>query len=131
MIDIESKVYTPIAQELRLAGVNVSGEYVNAPSKFPHASIVETDNYSVEMDSSDTETFAMIMYEVNVYSNKGNAKKSECKSIMDTISQRMYSLNFVRIACTPVPNLENASIYRMTARFRAVTDGTNIYRRTI
>lgn len=46
MIDIESKVYTPIAEQLRekYPGIDVAGEYINAPPKFPHASIVEQDN---------------------------------------------------------------------------------------
>lgn len=130
MIDIESKVYTPIAQKLRNDGVDVSSIYTNTPASLPHASIVENDNYSAEIDTSDTEKFAVVMYEVNVYSNDVTKKKSECKSIMNTISNMMYKMNFTRISCNPVPNLEDASIYRMTARFRAITDGTNIYRRS-
>ena len=133
MIDIESKVYGTIAPALRNAvtGITTSGEYVKAPSEFPFVSIVEADNYMSlnRLDTSDTERFATLMYEVNVYSNKGSRKKSECKSILAMIDQIMYRMNFTRIASTPVPNLENASIYRMTARYRAETDGTNIYRR--
>jgi len=133
VIDIESKVYGPIATALYGAfpGIAVSGEYVNAPSEFPFVSIVEADNYmSVQrLDSSDTEKYATLMYEINVYSNKGSRKKSECKQIMAAIDAMMYSKNFTRITMTPVPNMENASIYRMTARYRAETDGTNIYRR--
>ena len=129
MIDIESKVYTPVAKALRDAGATVKGVYVNAPSKFPFVSITESDNYSAEMDTSDTEKFAVIMYEVNVYSNDANRKKTECKKLMSICSDVFYKLNFTRISCLPVPNLEDASIYRMTARFRALTDGNYIYRR--
>ena len=129
MIDIESKVYTPVAKALRDAGATVKGVYVNAPSKFPFVSITESDNYSAEMDTSDTEKFSVIMYEVNVYSNDANRKKTECKKLMSICSDVFYKLNFTRISCLPVPNLEDASIYRMTARFRALTDGNYIYRR--
>ncbi len=133
MIDIESKVYSPIAAALRsqFSGIAISGEYVNAPSEFPFVSIVEADNYPTlqRLDSSDTEKYATLMYEVNVYSNKGTRKKSECKAIMAVIDGMMYRMNFTRITMTPVPNMENASIYRMTARYRAETDGTTIYRR--
>ena len=83
MIDVESKVYTPIAVGLRNAfsGIFVSGEYVKAPSSFPHASIVEMDNYTStdRMDTADEERFSTLMYEVNVYSNKTSGKKSEPK----------------------------------------------------
>lgn len=131
MIDIESQIFTPIATALRSAypGVTVSGEYVNAPSDFPFVSIVEADNYMAHMDTGDSEDFATLMYEVNVYSNKGVQKKSECKALMAAVDDLMYKLNFTRISLGPIPNLENASIFRMTARYRAETDGTNIYRR--
>lgn len=133
MIDVESKVYTPIAGALRdaFSGIFVSGEYVKAPSSFPHASIVEMDNYTStdRMDTSDTERFATIMYEVNVYSNKAVGKKTECKEIMAFIDDLMYKMNFKRLSLAPVPNMDDATIYRMTARYRAETDGTTLYRR--
>ena len=133
MIDVESKVYTPIAVGLRNAfsGIFVSGEYVKAPSRFPHVSIVEMDNYTStdRLDTSDTERFATIMYEVNVYSNKAVGKKTECKEIMAFIDALMYKMNFKRLSLAPVPNMDDATIYRMTARYRAETDGTTLYRR--
>lgn len=133
MIDVEAKVYSPIAAALRTAysGISVSGEYVNAPSSFPAVTIVEQDNCMTldKLSTSDDEEFATVMYEVNVYSNKSGGKKSECRAIMDTIDKMMYFRNFTRIAMSPVPNLNDATIYRMTARYRAETDGTNFYRR--
>lgn len=133
MIDVESQIYTPIAEALRAAfpGISVSGKYVPAPSKFPYVSIVEQDNYTTEahMDSSEQERFTTLMYEVNVYSNKSPGKKSVCRSVMNTIDKLMYGMNFRRISLSPVPNMENATIYRLVARYRAETDGTNLYRR--
>lgn len=133
MIDVEAKVYTPIATALREAfkGIEVSGEYVKAPSEFPFVSIVEADNYTTpaHIDTSEAERFATLMYEINVYSNKTSGKKTECKEIVKLIDKLMYRLNFTRIALAPIPNLDNATIYRMTARYRAETDGTTIYRR--
>jgi hypothetical protein len=104
---------------------------VAAPSSFPHVSIVEQDNYmpTERLDSSDTEKFAALMYEVNVYSNKSPGKKAECRKIMSFIDKMMYARNFRRIALSPIPNLENATIYRLVARYRAETDGTKLYRR--
>ena len=45
MIDVESQIYTPIAEALRaqFPGILVSGEYVNAPTRFPYVSLVEQD----------------------------------------------------------------------------------------
>ena len=133
MIDIENQIYTPIAAALRekFPGISVSGEYVNAPSKFPHVSIVEQDNYTTvsRLDSGDRERYSTILYEVNVYSDKAGAKKSVCREILRCIDEMLYRKNFTRISMNPVPNMENATIYRLNARYRAETDGKTTFRR--
>lgn len=134
MIDIENVIYTELAEKLRetFPDIHLSGEYVNAPPGFPYVSFVEQDNYTpmFHRDSSSTERFAMLLYEVNVYCNKGTGRKALCRKIMTLIDDFMYAKNFVRISLAPVPNLENGTIYRLTARYRAETDGTNLYRPT-
>lgn len=133
MIDVERMIFTPIAEALRkkFKGIDVSGAYVKSPPKFPHASIVEQDNYTTTLnqDSSDTERFATVMYEVNVYSNKTGESKSECRSILSEIDKMLYAMNFTRISMTSVPNMDSASIYRLVARYRAETDGEKVFRR--
>lgn len=133
MIDIESQVYDPIAKAIRTAypETSVSGEYVRAPSSFPHVSIVEEDNYTStdKLDTADQEKYSTVMYEVNIYSNRNPGKKAECKTLLSFISALFYNRNFTRLSASPVPNLENATIYRITARYRAETDGENLYRR--
>ena len=133
MIDVEAKMYTPVAAALRanFLGIEVSGDYTKVPPKFPFVSMVEADNATSQnrMDTSDVERFATVMYEINVYSDKADGKKSECKAIMAFIDEIMYRMNFTRIALAPVPNLSKSTIYRMIARYRAETDGTRLYRR--
>lgn len=133
MIDIEKLVYTPIADVLRkrFKGITVSGEYVNAPPKFPYVSIIEQDNYTSanRLDSSDREKFATLMYEVNVYSDKAGSKKAACREIMGVVDEMLCKRNFIRLSLSPVPNMENGTIYRLTARYRAETDGETIYRK--
>lgn len=133
MIDVEAKVYTPVAAALRAAfdGIEVSGDYTKVPAIFPFVSMVEADNIASanRLDTGDSEKYATVMYEVNVYSDKADGKKSECKAIMQVIDEIMYRMNFTRIALAPVPNLSKPTIYRMTARYRAETDGTKLYRR--
>lgn len=133
MIDIENQVYTPIATALRVRfpGISVSGEYTNTPTHFPFVSIVEIDNRisSSHMDTSDTERYAVVTYEINVYSDKTPGKKSQCRDIIRAVDALLYERNFRRLSSAPIPNLENASIYRIVARYRAATDGDKIYRR--
>lgn len=133
MNDIESAVFTHIAQALREAfpAVTVSGEYRNAPPKFPFVSIEEADSYVVtrELSSAEKERYTAVLYEVNVYSNKASGKKAESKQILHFIDGMLYGMNFIRISMNPVPNLEDGTIYRLNARYEAVTDGETIYRR--
>ena len=130
MIDPENEVYTRIATALRdeFSGINISGEYVNAPSSFPHVSITQSDNRIAKENTTDTSEMAFVMFEVNVYSNSKNTRKSECKKIMNVIDSIFFGMNFRRIALTPVPNMENATIYRLVARYTGKTDGKYFYR---
>jgi len=131
MTDCEIEVYTRIATVLRdtFPGINLSGEYVKAPSGFPHVSITQSDNSVVSERMTGSAEMAQVMFEVNVYSNKTETKKSECKAIMKVIDTVLFGMNFKRIALTPVPNMEDATIYRLVARYRVMTDGKYFYRR--
>lgn len=134
MIDIESEVFTAVANEVRATytGLYMVGEYVKSPSTFPCVSIVETDNqvYRNTRTSSITENHAQVMYEVNVYSNKKTGKKAQCREIMAAIDTAMTRLGFTRTLLNPVPNEDDATIYRMVGRYRAIVDrNQTIYRR--
>ena len=71
-----------------------------------------------------------VTYEVNVYSNKTSGKKAECKALAAFIDERLLELNFTRTMLEPVPNQDEATIYRMLGRYRAViSKNKTIYRR--
>lgn len=129
--DIENEIFTLIAIPLReqYADIFITGEEVLKPSRFPCVSIVETDNYITQahIDNGDEEKYTTVMYTINVYSNKTSGKKSECKDIMRFIDNFMYKKNFKRLETAPV-SMEDATIYRIVARYRAETDGKNIFR---
>ena len=134
MIDCENEIFSTIAKVVRGAypSVFISGEYVKAPSKFPHVSLVEMSNtaYDRTQSSGGLENHASVMYEVNVYSNKTSGKKSECKAIAALIDNEMAALNFSRTMLQPFPNMDDATIYRMVGRYRAVASkDKKIYRR--
>ena len=131
MIDCENEVYTRIARVLRdkFPGINIAGEYVNAPSSFPHVSITQSDNSVVSEQMTGSAEMAQVMFEINIYSNKADGRKTECKAIAKVIDDVMFRMNFKRIALTPIPNMEDATIYRIVARYRAMTDGKYFYRR--
>lgn len=134
MIDAENVIYTRIATALRAAypTIFVTGEIVAAPPSFPAAGIVEMDNSTLAKSQTieAKENHATLMYQVDVYSNKTSGKKTECKSIITVIDDGFAKMGFTRTFLNPTPNLEDASIYRMTGRYRGIIgqDG-RVYRR--
>lgn len=134
MIDLESPLFTEIAGALRseYKGITVYGEYVPAPAGFPSVSFVEMDNatYLPARTNRPVEQYAEVMYEVNVYSNLSRGKKDQAKAIMDTIDTLLQQYGFERITLQPIQNMNDATIYRMVGRYRAVvSDDLTIYRR--
>lgn len=131
MIDCENEVYTRVATVLRekFPGIDIAGDYVKAPSSFPHVSITQSDNAVISGRMTGSAEMAQVMFEVNVYSNKAEGKKTECKTIINEIDKTLFAMNFKRMALTPVPNMEDATIYRLVARYRVATDGKHFYRR--
>lgn len=133
MIDIENEIFNKIKIELRsrFPRINVFGEDVRSPSSFPCVSIVEADNYTLRktQDSGSNENHAVLMYEVNVYTNKTNGKKTDCKAIFSVIDDVFLNLGFTRLAKHPV-TMDKATIYRMVGRYNAiVSKNQTIYRR--
>lgn len=134
MIDIENEVFNAVATDVRAEypDIYMVGEYVKTPPKFPCVSLVEMDNQSYQRteDSSSSENHVSVMYEVNIYSNKTVGKKMECKAIAALIDERMLALGFARTMLQPIPNLDDATIYRMVGRYSAVISKDKVlYRR--
>ena len=134
MINVEQEIFNIVAKAVRSVypDIYISGEYVKSPPKFPAVSLVEMDNSAyIRTQSSDSvENHAELMYEVNIYSNKTSGKKSECRAIATLIDNELAALGFSRTMLQPIPNMDDATIYRITGRYRAVASKDNtIYRR--
>lgn len=134
MIDIENDVFNAVAAKVRAAypKIYMVGEYVKSPSQFPCVSLVEVDNqvWKNARTTSEIENFAQVMYTVEVFTNDTKGKKAKCKEIIACVDDAMKHLGFTRTLMTPVPNEEDATIYRMVGRYRAIADVNHtIYRR--
>ena len=134
MIDMEDDIFNEIAEQVyeKYPEVFMTSEYVKSPSSFPCVSLVEIDNatFRNSQTTDGYENHVAVTYELNVYSNRDVGKKSECKEIVSFIDELLLGLNFTRTMLEPVPNLEDATIYRMLGRYRAVISKNNtIYRR--
>ena len=133
MIDKENEVYTRVRERVlqEFPEATMDSSYQPVPSGFPHITLYQGDA-SVPQSLLDTSThpkFESLMFDVQVYSNKTNRKKQECKQIMEIIDTALSEMNMRRTILTPVPNLNDASIYRLTARYEVMVDAGGFYRR--
>jgi hypothetical protein len=127
MIDVESAVFQKCADAFRAAYPNgfIAGEYVSQPPKFPAVMVVEMDNNIDEraMDNGNIENAVNVMYQVDVFSNLNKGKKAQAKAIVALIDEVLAQYRFIRTFCNPIQNMNDATIYRMTARYRRrITD---------
>lgn len=125
MIDIEADVYDACTKRLRAEhpGINVSAEYAETFTKFPAVTIVEADNRVVEsMRTLNIENAILSMFEINIFSNKVSGKKSEAKAIANTVDEFFSSIGYTRTFREQVPNLRDATIYRIVCRYEATVD---------
>lgn len=134
MINIETDLFSAISTKVRetYPDIYMSGEYVKSPTSFPAVSLVEMDNtvYTSTQTSNEIENHASLMYELDVYSNKTKGKKSECKAIAALIDTEMARFGFTRTMLQPIPNMDDATIYRIKGRYKAVVSKDKvIYRR--
>ena len=132
MIDIEKSVYTRVFDAVSSAFSNISihDENLLLPSEFPCLTIEEADNYAYDrtQDSGSLENHAVLMYEVNIYSNKATRKKDECKAIQKVVDREFENMGFTRISKIPMTT-NNATVFRMVSRYTAVANNNEIYRR--
>lgn len=138
MIDIEDDIFDEVSEKVYAAfekkcpDLLMMSEYVKSPSSFPFISLVEIDNATFRNTQSTdgNENHVAVTYELNVYSNKTSGKKAECKALAGFIDEILLNMNFTRTMLEPVPNQDEATIYRMLGRYRAViSKNKTIYRR--
>ena len=134
MINIEEELFSEVATIVRdkYPNIYMVGEYVKSAPSFPCVSMIEMDNsvYTRTQTSLENENHCEVMYEVNVYSNKVIGKKTECKDILALIDSEMLRKGFTRTMMQPIPNIDDATIYRMVARYKGVVSkDKQIFRR--
>ena len=133
MIDKEYEVYTRVREKVLEAFPNASidSSYQPTPSDFPHIAFYQIDEYATPelLDNSLIPKFHTITFEAQVHSNLTKKKNEEAKKIMNVICETMARMNFTLISKTPVPNINDSSIYRLAARFEGTADENSFYRR--
>lgn len=133
MIDKENEVFTRVREQILASfpDAAVDSSYQPVPSGFPHVSLYQSDAFTPPetIDSAVLPKYQSITFMVQVYSNKQNGRKQECKKIMNIIADTMAWMNFRMIVLTPVQNINDSSIYRLTAQFEGMADADGFYGR--
>lgn len=137
MIDIENEIFTRVTNAIHaeegFETVYTTSTYEPLPPSFPCVSLWVDANavWRKGRDQSNMENFNDIGILVEVYSNKEPGKKAEAKALTAIVDRVMADINMSRVLQYPTPNLADASVYRMTSRYRGIVskDGTIYYRR--
>lgn len=134
MIDIYDRVFAYIYEAVKKlnAEAEVYDAFTQIPAKFPCVTVQELNNTTTAsiIGTRNKEKFARISYQIDVFSNANTGRRRECTELMGAISDALVMLNFQRVSMNPVPNYNDADIYRITARFEVIADDkNNTYRR--
>ena len=131
MIDYSNEIFDAVAKHLRslYKGIQVKGEYVATPAKFPTVTIDEIGNVPAEPDSAKTNKYADVVYRVQVFSNKENGKRAEARKIYKSVDEKLMELGLFAKTFTTTPAIYNSEIYSITATYGGIigNDGV-IYR---
>lgn len=131
MIDFSNEIFNNVAMNLRslYTGVQVVGEYVETPAKFPTVTLDETQNTPVHLDSATENKYARVVYRCQVFCNTESGKRQQAREIFKSLDSMMMNMGLFMKTYTTVPAIYNSEVYSITATYEGVigVDGT-IYR---
>ena len=139
MIDIYPEIFNGLQSKLTEFENSYDGEilldertirlirsYIDASSKFPCIIIEEKNNISHNNELDNVESHSLIVYEFNIYDN--SIKKMEvCSKLSMVVNSYMSEkLGFERTQNEPIPNVADATIYRIFQRYEGVIDNQTL-----
>lgn len=130
MIDFSNELFNTAATNLRslYSGIQVVGEYVESPAKFPTVTLDEIQNVPVHLDSAAANKYARVVYRSQIFCN-GDGKRQKARDIYNSLDQILMSVGLVAKTYSTTPAIYNSEIYCITATHEGVIgeDGV-IYR---
>lgn len=131
MLDYSNEIFNAVAKDLRslYTGIQVKGEYVGTPAKFPCVTIDEVSNIPTHLDSAAENKYADVVYRVQVFSNLESGKRAQAREIYAAVDRILMGLGLFAKSYTTTPAIYNSEIYSITATFGGII-GTNgaVYR---
>lgn len=123
MINVENLVFDTVFNGVRTVypDMEVTKWFIEENAKFPHIVIKETNNVPVQrMDTDDcAENFSRLTYQVDVYSDKADTARSECRDLLALVDGIMQGMKFRRIHMNEPLNI-NRTVFRQYARYSVI-----------
>ena len=88
---------------------------------------IDSSEPKAHIDSSMKEKFTQLSFQIDIYSDDETRKKTICKVISQIVDETMKGINFRRQSLRPVPNLADATIYRITARYTGIVSDDGMF----
>lgn len=122
MLDFSNEIFNAVAKTLRslYTGIQVKGEYVGTPAKFPCVTIDEISNIPTHMDSAPENKYAEVVYRVQVFSNLASGKRAQARELYKTVDEVLMELGLLAKSYTTTPAIYNSEIYSITATFNGI-----------
>lgn len=125
MIDIENVVLDTVSTQLASVitdlTVNVTSGYDEHKAVFPTLLVRETGSMDYQKTATDdcSENHARLTYELEVWSDKQNTGRSQCKRILGAADDIMKSMKFRRIYKSRPFNIDRTK-WRQYARYEVI-----------
>lgn len=131
MINFSNEIFNTVATNLRSLydGIQVVGEYVESPAKFPTVTLDEIQNIPAHLDTAVQNKYARVVYRSQTFCNAESGKRNQARAIFDSLDQMLMEMGLYVKTYTTTPAIYNSEIYCITATHEGVigADGT-IYR---
>lgn len=121
MIDYSNEIFNAVAVHLRslYPDIQVRGEYVDTPARFPTVTIDEISNIPDHLDTAVMNKYARVIYRVQVFCN-GEGKRSKAREIYGNVDEVLARSNLIAKTYTTTPAIYNSEIYCITATHEGV-----------
>ena len=119
--DIFDDVFNAVREQFPTA--DLATHYVNQPASFPHVQLWEESNTSPRsgMNLNNDECFSNVVVHFEIFDNYLNGVGVDnVKTIMGLIDPVMRRQGYRRTYYAPVPNFDDASVYREIARYSKI-----------
>ena len=123
MIDIENLVFDTVYNQMLTLHpeANVTAGYDEQNAVFPCVVVRQTNNQPYRASATDdcAENHTRVTFEIEVYSDKADTGRSECKELLNDADTIMQSMKFRRTHLNRPINIDR-TLYRQYARYEVI-----------